>query len=102
MSVDSQPEFMARVQKNIPEGTVAVREGARVLSRDGKHVGDVAEVFTDPASNRVTHLLISHGVLSKDHKLIPISWIKLEAEDEVTLSVDTAIVENLPEYAPTA
>jgi len=98
MPVDLQPEFMARVQKNIPEGTVAIREGARVISRDGKHIGDVEEVFTDPASNRVTHILISQGVLFKDRKLIPTNWIKAESEEEVSLTVETSVVNNLPEY----
>jgi len=101
MPIDLQPEFTPRVQKNIPEGTVAVREGARVLSHDGKHVGDVEEVFIDSASNRAAHLLISHGTLSKTHKLIPTNWIKEEDDDEVILTVDTSVVDHLPEYVPT-
>jgi len=98
MPVDLQPEFMAHIQKNIPEGNIAVREGARVISRDGKHVGDVEEVFTDPTSNRVTHLVISQGVLFKERKLIPTNWIKAESEEEVSLTVETDVVNNLPEY----
>jgi uncharacterized protein YrrD len=98
MPVDLQPKFTAHVQKNIPEGTVAVREGARVVSREGKHVGDVEEVFTDPTSNRVTHLVISQGVLFKERKLIPTNWIKAESEEEVSLTVETNVVNNLPEY----
>ncbi len=101
MPLDLQPEFVARVQKNIPDGTVAVREGARVVSRDGKHVGDVEEIFTDPTSNRMTHIVISQGVLFKDRKLIPTNWIKAESEEEVSLTVETEVVNNLPEYAPT-
>ncbi|MBI1259361.1 MAG: hypothetical protein GC204_17990 [Chloroflexi bacterium] len=99
---DLQPEFVARSQKNIPEGNVAVREGAHVISRDGKHVGDVEEVFTDPTTNHVTHIVISQGVLFKDRKVIPTNWIKAEGEEEVTLTVDTKVVDDLPEYAPTA
>ena len=98
MPIDVQPEFLARSQKNIPEGSVAVREGAHVISRDGKHVGDVEEVFTDPASNQVTHILISQGLLFKDHKLIPTNWLKAEGEEEVTLTVETSVVDQLPEY----
>ena len=80
-----EPNYVERVQQNIPEGTVAVREGAHVLSLEGDHVGDVEEVFTDEASHQVTHLVISHGRVFKNRKLIPSNWVKDAGEDEVML-----------------
>lgn len=90
--------YPERVRQNIPEGTVAVKEGARVYSSDGKHVGNIEEIFTDEASKRATHYVISKGLLFKESKLIPTNWVKVTGEDEVNLSVATNLVENLPPY----
>ena len=94
----AEPDYMKRVQDNIPTGTVAVKEGARVLSLEGDHIGNVDEIFTDTATNRVAHLIISQGLLFKERKLIPTNWIKLAGEDDVMLTVKTKVVDNLPEY----
>jgi len=91
-------QYSKRVQENIPTGTVAVKEGARVLSLEGDHIGNVEEVFTDATTNRVTHLIISQGLLFKERKLIPTNWIKLAGEDDVILTVKTKVVHNLPDY----
>lgn len=93
-----EQDYVQRVQSNIPEGTVAVKEGARVVSQDGKHVGNVEEIFTDAATNRVTHLVISQGLVFKDRKLIPSNWVKEAGEEEIVLTVNTNLVNSLPEY----
>ena len=97
--VVSAPQFQKRSEENIPQGTVALREGARVLSKDGDHIGNVAELFTDESNKHVTHLLISQGLLFKERKLIPTNWIKLAGEDDVMLTVSTSVVHDLPAYA---
>lgn len=84
--------------KNIPEGTVAITEGANVISKDGEHIGDIERIFTDPVENRATHLLISEGLFLKEQKLIPTRWLTRVFEHEVHLSVDAELVESLPEY----
>jgi uncharacterized protein YrrD len=94
------PNEHVHVKQNIPEGTIAIREGARVYSSEDEHVGDIEEVFTDPATNRATHLVISQGIFFKERKLIPANWLKLPGEDEVVLTVPTRVVEALPEYQP--
>ncbi len=96
--VDGHPDLQQRVQQNIPEGDVAVREGARVLSLEGDHVGKVEDVFIDEATRRATHLVISKGVLFKERKLIPTNWVKDAGEEEVMLTVNTHVVDLLPEY----
>jgi uncharacterized protein YrrD len=93
-------DYIQRTKTNIPEGTIAVKEGARVLSIDNQHVGDVEEVFIDPQSNFATHILIAQGHFFKEHKLVPTNWIKSERENEVRLTVNTAVVERLPSYQP--
>jgi uncharacterized protein YrrD len=84
--------------KNIPEETVAIAEGANVISNDGEHVGEVERIFTDTPDERVTHLLISEGIFLKKKKLIPTRWVTNVFEHEIHISVDSDLVEQLPEY----
>ena len=95
---DYPPDYVQKTQQNIPEGTVAVREGARVLSLEGDHVGNVEQVFTDETTNQVTHLVISQGLLFKNRKLIPSNWVQNAGEDDVMLTVSTSVINDLPEY----
>jgi hypothetical protein len=94
------PRYVAKTEKNIPEGTVALEEGAKVIGSDGKEVGDIERILTDPLEDRATHLLIAEGLLLKDEKLIPTQWMTQVSEHEVHLSVGSAFVESLPEYQP--
>lgn len=94
----ARPQYVAKTERNIPEGTVALEEGAKVMSSDGEHVGDVERIFTDPLEERATHLLVSEGLILKDKKLIPAGWMSTVHEDEVHLLVDSDLVESLPEY----
>ncbi len=95
-----EPQLAQRIQRNIPKGMVALKEGARVLSLDNKHVGNVEEIFTDAVTNHPTHLVISKGLLFKEHKLIPTNWVKQVNDEEVMLTVNTSIVDSLPAYDP--
>lgn len=97
---DPNYRYVRRTVQNIPEGTVALGEGSRVVSADGEHVGDVERVFSNSATDHATHLLISKGLLFKEHKLIPTFWIKDVAEEEVHLIVNSELLETLPEYEP--
>src|SRR5215212_8787456 len=55
MAYPPMPLFVRKMEQNIPEGTVALEEGAKVTSKDGQHVGNVAEVYVDKEDNRATH-----------------------------------------------
>lgn len=91
-------EQQERSIKNIPEGTVAMKEGAAVVSSEEEHVGDIERIFTASPEERVTHLLISQGLLLKEEKLVPVTWITDVLENEVHLSVDAEYIDSLPEY----
>jgi uncharacterized protein YrrD len=93
--------YVRRTEKNIPEGTVALAEGAKVLSEDGEHVGNIETLITDP-NEHVTHLVVSSGLLMKERKIIPAHWLGSVTEDEVNLSVESRLMERLPEYHPEA
>jgi uncharacterized protein YrrD len=95
------PEFVLKTDKDIPEGTVALEEGAKVISRDGEHIGNVEQVITESQDNRVTHFVISEGFLLKERKLVPAVWVTKVAEDEIHLSVGAGLFERLPEYQAT-
>jgi sporulation protein YlmC with PRC-barrel domain len=96
----TMPPYVLETERNIPEGTIALREGAKVLSSDGKHVGDVEAVLTDPEEDRATHLVISQGLLLKERKLVPTSWISMVMSDEIHLAVGSHLIEGLQEYEP--
>lgn len=95
----SMPVYIKRTEKNIPEGTVAIEEGADVIGSDGEQLGDIERIFTDPQSDRATHILISEGLIFKDKKLVPTNWISTIQNKKIFLSVDSELVEDLPEYS---
>ncbi|MFP4395972.1 MAG: PRC-barrel domain-containing protein [Anaerolineales bacterium] len=95
------PPYIAAVEKqNIPSDVVPLQEGAHVFAKDGEHVGNVEAVMTEQEQNRVTHIVISQGLLLTEEKLIPTPWIDLIQEGEVHLAVASDFIENLPPYEP--
>jgi uncharacterized protein YrrD len=90
-----KPLFIKKTRRNIPEGTIPLDEGAKVVDAAGNSVGEIEEVYAEPEGHRITHLLISRGTISKEKKLIPSVWIKDIFEDSVRLSVGSKLIENL-------
>lgn len=84
---DPGEQYVTQTGRNIPEGTVALKEGAKVISADEKDVGRVERVLADPEMQQVTHLLISRGMFPKETKLIPMEWVTTMTDDEVYLRV---------------
>lgn len=94
------PPYVQGVRRNIPAGTVPLKEGASVITADDDHVGNVERVLAEPTQDRATHLLISQGLLPKETKVVPTSWITRVAENEVHLAVTSGLIERLPEHDP--
>jgi uncharacterized protein YrrD len=86
------------VVQNIPQGTIALKEGAEVTSADGEYVGKVEEVLTSAQVDQVTHFVVSQGLLTKTRKLIPSTWVSRLEEDKVHLEVNSRLLGELPEY----
>jgi uncharacterized protein YrrD len=84
--------------QNIPSDTVALKEGVDVVSSDDEEVGDIERVIVDPQTNRATHFLISEGMLFKERKVIPMSWVSTVEEDKVCLAVPADLLERVPAY----
>lgn len=95
------PQFVIKTDQDIPEGTIALEEGAKVISRDGEHIGNVEQVITESEANRATHFVIREGFLLKERKLVPAAWVAKVAEDEIHLSIESSLFERLPEYQAT-
>lgn len=93
--LDADETYATETVQNIPEGTVAMKEGAKVISADGEHIGNVERVLADSAVAQVTHLMISRGILTKEVKLIPMKWILKIGEDNVYLSENKDSIEGL-------
>lgn len=94
-----EPEVMT-TQTNVPEGNIALKDGAKVMDRDDDHVGNVEQVLTDGQADRATHFVVSQGLLLKTRKVVPLQWVRSYEADRVNLAVDKDFLDRLPEYDP--
>lgn len=92
----STPPYVRKTERAIPDGMVALEEGAQVLSREGQSVGSVESVRIRE-DDKASHLVISGGILLKKRKLIPTHWISHIKEDKIHLSVGSGLIDRLPE-----
>lgn len=92
-------DMAQRTERHIPEGEVAIAEGARVEDLNGEHVGRVRELITEAGSGRLTHLVVEAGHLWGKHtKAIPIGWVSGFGETHVTLAVGVRTLEGVPAH----
>jgi uncharacterized protein YrrD len=94
------PDQVVQTETSIPEGRVAIAQGAEVMSADDKHIGKVEQVITNSESNTVTHFVIGKGFLLKEHKIVPAAWVDSVANDKIRLSVESSLFDRLPNYNP--
>jgi uncharacterized protein YrrD len=92
------PGAVKTVDRNIPDNTVPLREGAKVVASDGERVGHVERVFVNSETKQATHWLLHHGTLTPTHKAIPMQGVEAVTEREVRLAVNSKLVNGLPEY----
>jgi uncharacterized protein YrrD len=95
----SGEEYVTQTRQNIPPETVALKEGAKVITSEGKHVGKVERILATPEMDQVTHLLISKVMFPRETKLIPLEWVSTMTEDEVYLNVDENSVKELADVS---
>jgi len=93
-----KPRYVLKTEAAIPDETVALEEGATVVDKDGEDIGEIERVIVTESDKRASHIVVSRGLLSKEHKLIPTLWITEVAEDKVYLSIDSDMFERLPEH----
>ena len=98
---DPGEQYVTQIDQNIPEGTVALKEGAKVITADGQHVGKVERVLAELSADQVTHLLVSRRIFPKETKLIPMDWVTTMTDDEVYLGVEEDTVKELADVSIT-
>jgi hypothetical protein len=79
--------YIVETDRNIPAGTIPLREGAKVFSADDKQVGDVERVLIAAGAERATHLVIGNGLLLKARRVVPVEWVTTVTENEIHLAV---------------
>jgi len=94
----TMPLMKKETERNIPDQTIALQKGAAVISAKGDHVGNIEKVLTDPQADHVTHFVISQGLILKERKLVPVTWVNLFEEGKIHLSVGTKVIDSLSEY----
>ena len=92
------PRYVLETESSIPEGRVAISEGAQVISSDEKHIGNVEQIIADSESKNVTHFVVGKGFLLKEHKLVPAEWIDKVDKNKIYLSVEARLFDRLPDY----
>lgn len=97
----SEPLYLSQVQTlpveedRVPEGKVAVRQGADVEASDGR-VGQVDDLVVDSETGDVTHLIMRGGhPWGKKDVAIPISMVKSVEVDTVYLKADKETIASM-------
>lgn len=93
-----KPKYVLKTKSAIPEETVALEEGAKVISEDEEDIGSIERVIVEESDERATHVVVGQGLLSKKYKLVPTLWITEVSEDKIYLSIDSDMFERLPEH----
>jgi len=91
-----EPLYYKKTDRNIPESAVVLEEGAEVIDNETKHVGTIEDIYNEEDSFKITHILVSTGLIKKDRKVVPVEWIKDIVEDTVRLHVNSKVLESIP------
>ena len=82
----------------IPPGELAVQRGTRVEAKDG-YVGKVDEFVVNPATGRITYLVMREGHLwGAKNVIIPLSAMDDSGDDTLFLNIDKRQIESLPTF----
>jgi len=92
-----EPKYVLKTREVLPEGTIALEEGAAVISKDGKDLGNIERIIVEPNAKRATHIVVSKGFFTKELKRVPTLWITNVTEEKVYLSVWSDLFESLPD-----
>lgn len=78
-----------------------LKEGTSVFTPAGEEVGRVNRFVLDPATNKVTHIVIQKGWLLPEDKVLPFEMVKSASEDRVVLSEEIRNFDELPPFEET-
>jgi sporulation protein YlmC with PRC-barrel domain len=72
------------------------KDGTNVYTFDGKKAGSLRRVVIDPESKEVTHIVIEHGFLFKDDKVIGVENVAEASEEKVALTCSGDELKGMP------
>jgi sporulation protein YlmC with PRC-barrel domain len=96
--------WIARIEHlGLHDGEVFLQHGLPVVTRDERPVGEVDRLDVEPASRRVTHLVVRQGWLWKRQaRMVPIERVTQITEAGVRLNMTEVEFNQAPPYQPPA
>jgi uncharacterized protein YrrD len=89
-------KFETTTDQNIPTGTQVVKLGAKISSVEGEPLGTLETIVAgETADHPITHMVVTHGLLSAEHKLVPVDWIGRFDPEDVHLGAAAGSLEHL-------
>lgn len=92
------PPSNTEVDVNVPPGSVTLADGMDVLAGDEK-VGTITGVRIHPRTEHISHIVVSHGWLFPEERIIPASAIRAVDQEGVHLAQS---VDELRTFPPAA
>lgn len=92
------PRLVNKRLGNIPENSIALKEGAIVMAPNGEKLGYLERIISDTDSHEITHIVVSDGAIKPIKRLAPIFWVDDISAKEVDLVVRQKHFDKLPEY----
>lgn len=89
------PPSNTEIDVNVPAGSMTLAEGMDVLAGDEK-VGTITGVRLHPQTEHVSHIVVSHGWLFPEERLIPASAIRTVDQEGVHLAPAVSELQTLP------
>jgi len=94
-TVSGAPAFIADPDAAEGAREPAIAKATPVYDNAGRHLGDVEGVQFDPASGRITRVIVRKGRLFRTETAIPAGVIASVASDRITLNVSADVVKKL-------
>lgn len=78
-----------------------IKANVLVVSADGKHVGHVHRVVLNPRNGEVKDLVVRHGHLFNDDRVVPLGLVSEATGEQIRLSKTAAELEKLDVFEET-
>ena len=92
------PKYVKQVKQNVPDDSVVLRTGARVVSEDHHTLGHLYSIKVDSQTQHITHIDISQGFLWKTYRRFPAFWCQFVDENQVIVPAKAATLNALEAY----
>lgn len=93
--VSGTPAFVRDPISSETSREPAIAKSTPVYDNAGEHVGDVEGVELDPASARITRVIVRKGRLFRTETAIPACVVASVSDDRITLNVGADVVNRL-------